>query len=104
MKKRSIGMMILLTLITFGFYSVYWYIAFQSDLKSSTGEGFGGLGHIFLTIITFGIYYILWQYFAGKRIAAVGGNDHSLLYLVLTIFSLSWINPFLMQYQVNNAR
>ena len=95
-------MMILLTIITFGLYELYWYIAFQMELKESTGEGFGGLGHLFVTIITFGIYYIVWQYYAGKRIEAVGGSDHSLLYLILTILALGWVNPFLMQNQVNN--
>ncbi|WP_201756866.1 DUF4234 domain-containing protein [Isachenkonia alkalipeptolytica] len=104
MKKRSIGMMILLTIITLGIYEIYWYVAFQSELKEHTGEGFGGLGHLFVTIITFGIYYIVWQFLAGKRIAKLGGEDFSLLYLLLSLFVLSWINPFIMQSQVNGLR
>ena len=101
MKKRSIPMMIILTIITFGLYELYWYIAFQSELRDQTGEGFGGLGHLLATIITLGIYYIVWQYLAGKRIEIVGGSDYSLLYLILSLFAFGWINPFLMQNQVN---
>ena len=101
MKKRSIGIMILLIIITLGFYSIYWLISFQSELKKKTGEGFGGLGHFLMIIVTFGIYYIVWQYKAGKRLAKLGASDNSILYLLLSLLSLGWLNPFLMQSQAN---
>lgn len=102
MKKRSIGIMILLVIITFGIYAIYWTISFQSQLKKRTGEGFGGLGHFLMIIFTFGIYYIVWQYLAGKRLAKLGTSDNSVLYLVLSLFALGWLNMFLMQSQANH--
>lgn len=101
MKKRSIGVMILLYIITFGIYPLYWYITFQSQLKAKTGEGFGGLGHFIVSIFTFGIYGIYWQYAAGKRLAKLGASDNSILYLILGIF-VGFLNPFLMQNQANH--
>ncbi len=101
MKTRSIGTMILLYVFTLGIYPVYWYVAFQKELKARTGEGFGSLGHIIMSVITFGIYGVYWQYAAGKRLAKQGAEDNSVLYLILCFVALSWLNPFLMQNQAN---
>ncbi len=101
MKKRSILVMILLTIITLGIYLLVWYIMFQMELKKQTGEGFGGLAHFLMTFVTLGIYSIYWQYAAGKRLAKQGASDHSVLYLIFCLIALSWLNPFLMQNQAN---
>ncbi len=100
MKQRSIVVMLLLFLFTFGIYPLYWYIVFQMELKEKTGEGFGGFLHFIVTILTFGIYGLYWQYAAGKRLAQQGVSDNSILYLLLGIF-FPIINPFLMQSQAN---
>jgi hypothetical protein len=95
--------MIVLTVITLGIYSLYWYIKFQMELKEETGEGFGGLAHFLVTILTFGIYGIYWNYAAGKRLASLGADDLSILYLILPfIGGAGIINPYLMQNQANN--
>ena len=104
MKQRSLVMMILLSIITFGIYPIYWYIVFQVELKRQTGDGFGGLGHFLMLIFTFGIYAIYWQYIAGKRLAKQGAEDMSVIYLVLTLVSLGFLNPFLMQNQANKLK
>lgn len=102
MKKRSIGVMILLTLVTFGIYTVYWQCSFQNQLKKVTGKGFGGLGHFFMCLITFGIYPIYWSFAAGKRLSLAGSaEDRSILYLVLCLVGFGWLNMFLMQSQAN---
>ena len=103
MKKRNIGVMILLYLITFGIYPIVWYCSFQNQLKKETGKGFGGAGHFFVSIFTFGIYNLYWQFAAGKRLAMLGAADHSVLYLILA-FVFPVINPFLMQSQANNLK
>lgn len=103
MKKRSIGIMILLLIVTIGLYAIYWTCSTQNRLKKVTGDGFGGVGHFFMLIFTFGIYAIYWQYAAGKRIAKVGGDDNAVLYLVLSLLALGWINPFLMQSSINKT-
>ncbi len=103
MKKRSIGVMVVLWLITFGVYPLIWYCSFQNQLKKTTGKGFGGAGHFFVSIFTLGIYFIYWQYAAGKRLAMLGAEDKSVLYLILAFVPLvGMICPFLMQSQANN--
>ena len=102
MKKRSIGVMILLCIVTLGIYGVYWNCSFQNQLKKKTNLGFTGVGHFFMCIFTLGIYSLYWQYAAGKRLAKLGAEDHSVLYLVLALLIGGLINPFLMQHQANN--
>jgi len=104
MKTRSIGTMIVLSIFTFGIYPLYWTISFQSELKKKTGDGFGGLGHFLMLLFTFGIYGLYWQYAAGKRLAKLGAEDRSLLYLIFVFVALAFLNPFLMQDQANNIK
>lgn len=101
MKKRSIGVMILLALVTFGIYPICWQCSFQNQLKKETGLGFTGVGHFFMCICTFGIYSIYWQYAAGKRLEKLGAEDKSVLYLILAFVGLGIINMFIMQDSAN---
>lgn len=103
MKQRSIGTMILLFLFTFGIYPIVWYCKFQGELKQATGEGFGMGMHFLMSIITFGIYQVYWQFAAGKRLAKLGLEDKSVLYLVFSFIFLGWLNPFLMQSAANKV-
>lgn len=103
MTNRSIVMMIVLAIVTFGIYGIYWYVVFQSELKRETGEGFWGLGHLLMTIVTFGIYGLYWNFAAGKRLAQQGADDWSIIYFILPfIGGLGILNPFFMQHQANN--
>ena len=101
MTNRGLIAVILLSFFTLGIYALYWIIVFQIELKKETGEGFDGFAHFLMLIFTFGIYGIYWQYAAGKRLAQQGGEDNSVLYLVLSIFGLSFVSMLLMQSQAN---
>ena len=41
-KTRGTGVCVLLTIITFGVYSLYWYFATHEEMKRHTGRGIGG--------------------------------------------------------------
>ena len=101
MKQRKIGVVILLTIITFGIYAVVWQCSFQNQLKKETGLGFSGAGHFFMCIFTFGIYPIYWSYAAGKRLQQLGASDKAILYLVLTFVGFGFVNMFILQDDAN---
>lgn len=101
MKQRNIVVMIVLCIVTLGIYGIYWACSFQNQLKEKTGDGFTGVGHFFMCLITFGIYSLYWQYAAGKRLAKLGAQDQSILYIILAIVIGGFLNPFLMQAQAN---
>ena len=102
MKKRSIGVMILLSIVTLGIYTIYWQCSFQNQLKKVTGKGFGGFGHFVMCLVTFGIYSIYWNFAAGKRLVAAGAkSDYAFMYLILCLIGFSFVNMFVMQSQAN---
>lgn len=49
-KVRSTGICILLTIVTVGFYTWYWYYSTSEEMKKHSGEGLGGLVSLLLAI------------------------------------------------------
>ena len=42
-QQRGVGFVILLTIVTLGFYSLYWVYKTQEEMKQHTGDGLGGV-------------------------------------------------------------
>ena len=97
MTKRGIGVIIALSIVTFGIYYLVWYCSMQNQLRHRTGLGFFGVGHFFATIFTLGIYAIVWHFNVSSRVARVGGrnrgNTYGLVYLgfYFVAMILMWI-------------
>lgn len=96
LEKKSIGMCILLSVITCGIYSLYWVYTLQEDtnrLTMNNTEPTGGMV-VLLDIVTCGIYGVYWSYRQGEKIdryyASRGDSTNTnlgLLYLCLFIAS-----------------
>ena len=107
-QKRSVGMNIVLTLVTLGIYGFYWMTTLNTDVAQECGEppiiSNGML--VLLTIVTCGIYMVYWAYKQGERLervrAAKGKPAGSLpvLYLVLALVFFI-VGLALMQNEVN---
>ncbi len=102
------GVAILLTIVTCGFYGIYWFIVMtdESNLVSDEKTASGGLAFLY-TILTCGIYSWYWSYKMGKKLYEAGRkydksiSDNSALYLILHIFGLSIVNYALIQDSLN---
>ncbi len=109
-KKKSIGLCILFSIITCGIYSLYWIYCLADDINKIDPEEAGtSAGMVLLfTIITCGLYTLYWYYKVGTRINKIHqrNNDPSgslhILYLALGIFGLGIINWALIQSELNN--
>ncbi|TCT16116.1 uncharacterized protein DUF4234 [Natranaerovirga pectinivora] len=109
MEKRSIGVSILLSIITCGIYNLIWMYSMADDLIKFTDDADGeGAGvEILLGIVTCGLYFFYWYYKMGKRIykAELKANKHasddSILYLILAIFRLGIISNAIIQSKIN---
>ncbi|TIC84574.1 DUF4234 domain-containing protein [Nocardioides sp. GY 10127] len=53
-KQRSTGVAFLLSIVTLGIYSLYWYYATSAEMKRHSGQGLGG-GVALLIAFFFGI-------------------------------------------------
>lgn len=106
--QRSVGLAIILSLITCGIYGIYWFIVMTNDVGKLSGDStFTGGKHFLLTLVTCGIWSLIWAYQVGKQLGEAQRqrglmvSDNSVLYLVLSFFGLGIITMALVQLDVN---
>ena len=109
LKKRSIGLAILFTILTCGIYGFYWMVQLTDESRMLAGDmdaTSGGMALLFC-IITCGIYGIYWNYRLGECLDKVreakgtAAGNLAILYLVLSIFGLGIISFSLAQNELN---
>ena len=107
-QQRSIATCIILSLVTCGIYSIYWFICLtdESNVASKT-DGTSGIMALLLTLVTCRIYGIFWYYKQGEKIekakaqrGMIQGSSH-ITYLLLGIFGLGIVAYALMQDSLN---
>ena len=109
--NRSIGVCVLLSIVTFGIYMLYWLYKINEESAQLSGEpeiASGGMV-ILLSIVTCSIYLIYWSYKVGERFDRMRQargeqpGNLSVIYLLLSIFGLSIVSFALMQSEENKA-
>ena len=107
--ERNIVVAIILSLVTCGIYSIYWFIVMTDDVNRANQDPnatSGGMAFLF-TLITCGIYGIYWYYKMGKSLYEAGQksgiqiNDNSILYLILGLFGFGIVSYALIQADLN---
>ena len=71
MKQRSVGIAILLSIITCGIYGIYWLIMLNDETNYVSGhqqDGTSGGVVFLLTLVTCGIYGYYWCYKQGEKL------------------------------------
>jgi len=107
-EKRSIGLAILFTVITCGFYLIYWEYKVWDSLYQATNRPSNAGIDVLLGFVTCGIYFIYMMYKGGKMeteayaMYGLPQKDEAALYLILSIFSLGIIALAIMQNNINN--
>lgn len=109
--RRSVGVAIILSIITCGIYGIYWLISLANELNTASGrysDTSGGMVFL-LTLVTCGIYGWFWLYKAGEKVDIIKSNrgvpssGTGILYIVLSLFGLSIIDYALIQSELNNV-
>lgn len=108
-QKRSIASALVLSLITCGIYSIFWFISMtdESNILSDEKTASGGLAFLY-SLITCGIYGVYWNYKMGKKMVNAGRkynkqiSDNSVLYLVLCLLGFGIVNYCLIQNDLNS--
>ena len=106
-KRREIVWAIILSLITCGFYSIYWFVCLTDDMNKVTGrvnDTSGGVALLF-TLITCGIYSYYWSYKIGEKRDTLDpqSNNSGILYLILAILGWGIIVYALAQDAINKS-
>lgn len=107
--KRSIGVSILLSIITLGLYGIYWmHLLVKNNRAINKNEGscFGEM----LCIIFVPFYSLYWWYTRGERLKQ-SFNKHNytatssgVVFLILAIFCLDIVSMAIMQNDFNSLR
>jgi len=107
-KHRNVGIVILLSLITCGLYTLYWMFEITDEISYLSGDtSFTGGKVLLFTLITCGIYTFFWYYIVGSKLMIAQRNhnrmvkDNSIIYLLLAIFGLGIISNAIIQNEVN---
>ena len=106
--ERSIGIAILLSIVTCGIYGIYWFITLTNEVNQRYGDPnatSGGVAFL-LTLITFGIYGFFWAYKLGEKVDAIKGTpggSSNVLFLVFEIFGLNIVTLALAQDAMNKC-
>lgn len=59
--RRSVAFAIILSLITCGLYTIYWFIVLTNEVGELSGDyTFTGGKHFLLTLVTCGIWSFIW--------------------------------------------
>ena len=108
--QRNIAVAIILSIVTCGIYSIFWFINMVDQVNEASGnQNAQSGGMVFLlSIVTCGIYQLYWFYKAGENLAnakrmrgLVTDSNASIIYLVLGIFGLSIVTYALIQNELN---
>ena len=104
--ERSIVTSILLTVLTCGIYSIYWFIRITDEMNQVSGEGgTSGVIAFLLNLVTCGIYGFYWAYKIGEKRDYVANEkgDSKIIYIALVFFGLGIIVYALVQDTLNKA-
>lgn len=111
-KEKSIGLCVVLSLVTCGIYSIYWLYTIAHDLNDlceSQNQEKGvepGLV-VVLSIVTCGIYLLYYLWKAGKMVSSLTRSnghhpsDDSIVLMVLSILQLSLVSYCILQSHIN---
>lgn len=108
--ERNIIMAIVLSIVTCGIYGIYWTYKLVEESNEASGETTPSpISVILLAIVTCGIYELYWYYIVGKRMQVAGQRhgvqieERSVLYLILGIVGLAFVNDILIQVDLNKV-
>ena len=107
-QQRNIAVCIVLSLVTCGLYSIYWFICLTNDtnIVSNSDGTSGGMAFLY-ALLTCNIYTLFWAYKQGekldeaKRAQGIPSSNSNIIYLLLCLFGLGIIAYALMQDAVN---
>lgn len=92
-QRREIVVSLLLSVVTCGLYSIYWFIKLTDDVNYLSGlvnQTSGGMAFL-LTLITCNIYGLYWAYNMGEKLdtaksqRGVPASNGGILFLILQL-------------------
>ena len=102
-KERNIVVCILLTLVTCGIYSIYWYIMLAKEAVSVKDPSDSAVLEILLMLFLpfVGIFLTEKKFAEGCANRGIPHSDNSVLYLILGLLGLGIVGVCMLQNDLN---
>lgn len=102
-QKRNIATCVVLSLVTCGFYMIYWVVKVAQEAVKVKDENDNGLVEILLMLFLpfLGTYLAEKKLYEGATEKGLQIADNSVLYLVISLFGFSIVAVALMQNDLN---
>ena len=107
-QPRNIVVSIILSLVTCGIYSIYWFIVLTDELNRLTNNEkdlSGGLAFV-LSLVTCGIYSYIWAYQMGQKVDQLNGTkngNNGIIYLIVMLLGFGIVDYALIQDSINKT-
>lgn len=107
MKRRNLFHSFLFSLLTMGFYAIYWIVVLPSELASELGERRNPILDILFFFLTFGLYSIWLSYKSATYVTRISEQrgekteDLTQLVLVFAFCGGAGVSQFLLQDKMN---
>lgn len=106
-KQRSVAIVIILSLITCGLYTLWQYTLSEDLRELSRDYSLSGGMAILLGLITCGLYTLYWYYKIGRALRTaqetkgVSSSDQGVLFVILGVFGFGIISMAIAQAEIN---
>lgn len=109
LKEKNLAISVILSIVTCGIYTLIWMCDITNDvdnISQNPNKRSAGMV-VLLTIITCGLYSFYWWYKNGELMeeannkTKIANSSNGVLFLVLSLFSFSWLNYILIQLDIN---
>lgn len=97
MTKRSVGSVVLLSIVTFGIYALIWFVKTKDEMNKAGAD----IPSAWLMIVPFAGIYWMWKWAGGAEIVTRGKQSQGVAFIM--VFLLSIIGIAIMQDAFNKA-
>jgi len=97
MKNRSLAAVILLPFVTFGIYTIYWFVSTKGELNQKGAN----IPTAWLLIVPFVSIYWMYKYYEGAE-QVTGGKTNAIMLFLIGLLVTSIISSAIAQDAYNN--
>ncbi len=106
MTYRNVITVLILSIITCGIYTLYWFYVTAEELNNEDSNDHlaNYVVALLLSCVTCGIYGLYWNYKFYKKVDSVTGEDNCIINFVLSIFLTPLAGMAIAQSAINKLK
>lgn len=97
MTKRSVGSVVILSIVTFGIYALIWFVRSKDEMNKAGAD----IPSAWLMIVPFASIYWMWKWAGGVEMVTRGKQSQGVAFIM--VFLLSIIGMAIMQDAFNKT-